>query len=126
LPWLYRKEVENNLEFLTDDQLVQNQNVEKQSYQLSLLRVSAPHFPLSLTTNYNQSLLKKRIAMMNAKRSSVHTAWKYFFLLPLLIVFASLLNEPVVKAQDNKNAENAQNPRTTQTRTRTKTKMATT
>jgi hypothetical protein len=36
-------------------------------------------------------------------------AWKYFFLLPLLIVFASLLNEPVAKAQDNKNAQNAQN-----------------
>lgn len=100
--WLYRKEVENNLEFLTDDQLVQKENVEKSSYQLSLLKVSAPHFPLSLTTNYNQSLLKKRITMMNSKRSSVHTAWKYFFLLPLLIILASVLNEPVAKAQDNK------------------------
>lgn len=98
--WLYRKEVENNLEFLTDDQLVHKQEVEKASYQLSLLKVSSPHFPLSLTTNYNQSLLKKRIVMMNAKKSNVHTAWKYFFLLPLLILFAALLNEPVAYGQE--------------------------
>ena len=82
--WLYRKEVESNLEFLTDDQLVQKEKVERSGYQLNLLKVSAPHFPLSLTTNYNQSLLKKRITMMNTKRSSAHTTWKYFFLLPLL------------------------------------------
>ena len=107
--WLYRKEVESNLEFLTDNQLVQKEKIEKSSYQLSLLKVSAPHFPLSLTTNYNQSLLKKRIAMMNTKRSSVHTTWKYFFLLPLLVVLASLLNEPIAKAQDNKIAKQKKN-----------------
>ena len=104
--WIYRKEVESNLEFLTDDQLIQKEHIEKAGYQLNLLKVSAPHFPLSLTTNYNQSILKTRIAMMNTKRSSVHTAWKYFFLLPLLVAFASLLNEPVAKAQDNTTAQN--------------------
>ncbi|HYE55358.1 MAG TPA: M56 family metallopeptidase, partial [Chitinophagaceae bacterium] len=102
--WVYRKEVENNLEFLTDDQLVQHQEIDPASYQLSLLKVSTPHFPLSLTTNYNQSLLKKRIVMMNAKKSNVHTAWKYFFLLPVLVMFACLLNEPLAQAQDNGNA----------------------
>lgn len=96
--WLYRKEVESNLEFLTDDHMVQREEVEKSSYQMSLLKVSTPHFPLSLTTNYNQSLLKKRIAMMNTKKSNVHTAWKYFFLLPLLVLFAALLNEPTAYA----------------------------
>ena len=97
--WLYRKEIENNLEFLTDDVLVQKEAVEKSSYQLSLLKVSTPQLPLHLTTNYNQSLLKKRILMMNAKKSNLHTTWKYFFLLPLLLVCASLLNEPKLTAQ---------------------------
>jgi BlaR1 peptidase M56 len=97
--WTYRREIESNLEFLTDDQLVQRKEVDKQSYQLSLVKVSAPHFPLSLTTNYNQSILKKRIAMMNTKRSNLHTAWKYFFLLPVLAFLACLLNEPVAKSQ---------------------------
>ena len=96
--WLYRKEVESNLEFLTDEHMVEREAVEPSSYQMSLLKVSTPHFPLSLTINYNQSLLKKRIAMMNAKKSNVHTAWKYFFLLPLLVLFAALLNEPTAYA----------------------------
>jgi beta-lactamase regulating signal transducer with metallopeptidase domain len=104
--WVYRREVESNLEFLTDDQLTQKEAVEKTSYQLNLLKVSAPHFPLSLTTNYNQSILKKRIAMMNAKRSNLHTGWKYFFLLPLLAFFACLLNEPMAKAQTTTINEN--------------------
>lgn len=97
--WLYRKELESNLEFLTDDQLLNNPEIERTSYQMSLLKVSAPHFPLSVTTNYNQSLLKKRLVMMNAKRSNVHTAWKYFFILPVLVLFVCLLNEPRVIAQ---------------------------
>ena len=96
--WIYRREIESNLEFLTDDQLMQ-QKVDKKSYQLNLVKVSAPHFPLSLTTNYNQSILKKRIAMMNLKRSNLHTAWKYFFLLPVLALLACLLNEPMANSQ---------------------------
>ncbi|MEP6583852.1 MAG: M56 family metallopeptidase [Ginsengibacter sp.] len=97
--WLWRKELESNLEFYTDSKLLLHDSVQKQSYQLSLLKVAAPHYPLSLTTNYNQSLLKKRLLMMNAKKSNVHTIWKYFFLLPLMILFVCLFNEPVVKSQ---------------------------
>jgi hypothetical protein len=106
--WIYRREIENNLEFLTDDQLMQQKKIDKQRYQLSLVQVSAPHFPLSLTTNYNQSILKKRIAMMNKKRSNLHTAWKYFFLLPVFAFLACLLNEPIVYGQttDKENAKN--------------------
>jgi hypothetical protein len=106
--WIYRREIESNLEFLTDHQLMQKEKVDKQSYQLSLMKVSAPHFPLSLTTNYNQSILKKRIAMMNTKRSNLHTAWKYFFLLPVFGFLACLLNEPVVYGQTNEK-ENLKN-----------------
>jgi hypothetical protein len=97
--WIYRREMESNLEFLTDDQLMQQKKIDKKSYQLSLMKVSAPHFPLSLTTNYNQSILKKRIAMMNTKRSNLHTAWKYFFLMPVIAFLACLLNEPAAKSQ---------------------------
>jgi hypothetical protein len=110
--WLYRRELENNLEFLTDDELLHDPAVEKTSYQMSLLKVSAPHFPLSLTTNYNQSLLKKRLFMMNSKRSNVHTTWKYFFLLPLLVLLVCLLNEPVAIGQSSavSKKENKQEP----------------
>ncbi|PVX45016.1 BlaR1 peptidase M56 [Flavobacterium sp. 103] len=97
--WQWRKALESNLEFLTDDKMLQQDTVEKESYQFSLLKVAAPHFPLSLTTNYNQSLIKKRIIMMNSKKSSVHTTWKYFFLLPLLVLFVCLFNQPVAQGQ---------------------------
>jgi len=97
--WQWRKALETNLEFLTDDQMLQQDNVEKESYQFSLLQVAAPQFPLSLTTNYNQSLLKKRIIMMNSKKSNVHTTWKYFFLVPLMVLFACLFNQPAAQSQ---------------------------
>jgi len=100
--WQWRKALEINLEFLTDDQMLQQDTVEKESYQFSLLKVAAPQFPLSLTTNYNQSLLKKRIIMMNSKKSNVHTTWKYFFLLPLLVLFACLFNQPAAQSQNLK------------------------
>lgn len=99
--WLYRKELENNLEFLTDDAVLDN-NIEKQSYQESLLKVSAPHLSLGITTNYNQSLLKKRIIMMNTKRSSLRTMWKYFFLAPLLICLMCGLNNTIAYSQAGK------------------------
>lgn len=97
--WQWRKALETNLEFLTDDQMLQQDTVEKESYQFSLLKVAAPQFPLSLTTNYNQSLLKKRIIMMNSKKSNVHTTWKYFFLVPLMVLFACLFNQPAAQSQ---------------------------
>lgn len=99
--WLYRREVENNLEFLADASVLEQ--VERSAYQLSLLRVSAPHLPFSITNNYNQSLLKRRIVMMNSKRSSNHTVWKYFFLIPLLTGLVCALNKPVALGADRKN-----------------------
>jgi len=92
--WLYRTELENNLEFLTDSSVLEHKEIERESYQMSLLKVSAPHLSLGITTNYNQSLLKKRIVMMNAKKSNIHIMWKYFFLVPLLAVLACALNDP--------------------------------
>ncbi len=97
--WIYRRELENNLEFLTDQSVLSNDGVEKETYQVSLLKVSAPHFSLGLTTNYNQSLLKKRIAMMNAKQSNLNSMWKYFFLVPLFGCLMLGLNETVAFGQ---------------------------
>jgi beta-lactamase regulating signal transducer with metallopeptidase domain len=96
--WLYRKAVEDNLEFLTDHDLLKDQQIDPGSYQLSLVKVSAPHFPVSLTTNYNQSILKRRLIMMNAKRSNINTTWKYLFIVPVLMVFVCFLNEPIANA----------------------------
>ena len=97
--WLYRTELENNLEFLTDESVLGHKEVERSSYQMSLLKVSAPHLSLGITTNYNQSLLKRRILMMNSKRSNIHIMWKYFFIIPLLGILACALNDPAAFSQ---------------------------
>src|SRR4030095_13776864 len=54
------------------------------------------------TNNYNQSILKQRIKMMNRKKSSFQTTWKYLFLLSLLAFLACLLNEPTANSQTTK------------------------
>lgn len=97
--WWYRREVENNLEFLTDRSVLEDPEIERLSYQLSLLRVSAPHLPLSITNNYNQSLLKRRIVMMNSQHSARHAIWRYFLLLPILTVLVCTLNKPAALGQ---------------------------
>ncbi len=91
LAWLYRKAIEDNLEYLTDATVLQA-GVDRSAYQLNLLQVAVPSFPLSPTNNYNQSTLKKRIIMMNAKKSSLQTSWKYLFLLPILGLATVALN----------------------------------
>ncbi|MDB5136795.1 MAG: family metallopeptidase, partial [Mucilaginibacter sp.] len=114
--WLYRGELENNLEFLTDEAVLGHNSVEKSSYQMSLLKVSAPHLALSVTTNYNQSLLKKRIVMMNAKKSNIHTMWKYFILVPLMGGLACALNQTVAFSQTVKSAQAKTHPKPKSTR----------
>ena len=94
LIWLLKKEIEKNIEFQTDAILLEETAIDKEQYQLSLLQIAAPHKPLSVTTNYNQSLLKQRILMMNAKKSTLHSYWKYAFLAPVLFGTLLLLNEP--------------------------------
>lgn len=92
--WLYREEVESNLEYLADNEVLHDSAVDRQDYQMNLLKVSVPNLSLRITTNYNQSLLKKRIVMMNAKRSNIHTTWKYLFLLPMMAFLICALNQP--------------------------------
>ena len=52
--WLYKNAIENNLEFITDRQMLVN-GTDQQDYQLSLLRVAAPNQKIALTNKYNQS-----------------------------------------------------------------------
>jgi len=97
--WGYRKIVENNLEYQTDH-LMLHQGTEKEQYQMNLLRISVPQLPLNLTTNYNQSFLKKRLVMMNCKKSSASSSWKYLLVLPLLGLTIITLNPIQLQSQE--------------------------
>lgn len=92
--WILRKEVEKNIEYQTDDILVNGRQEIKEGYQINLVNIAARTKPLAITTNYNQSLIKQRILKMNSKKSNKYNYWKYAFMAPLLFVMLLLLNEP--------------------------------
>ncbi len=96
--WLYRRAVENNLEYLTDAAVLRR-GTDPVGYQLSLLRVALPRHARGLVTNYNQHFLEQRIKMMKTKRSSHRAAWKYLAL-PALLLF-SLSSFNAVAQQSN-------------------------
>ncbi len=96
--WMYRRAINNNLEFLTDDEML-GKGTERETYQMNLLKVCVPEHALTLTTNYNESFLSERIKMMNAKKSSARSSWKYLLVLPLIGFTLATLNavEPIYK-----------------------------
>lgn len=99
--WLYRKAVEDNLEFLTDQTML-NKGADRESYQMNLLKVAAPNYSLAFTNNYNHSILKKRIMMMNIKKSSLRSGWKYLSIIPMLWLSVICLNPVQTAAHTSK------------------------
>lgn len=92
--WLMRKEVIKNIEYQTDDLLLTKVPEEKETYQLNLLKIATYTHPLNITTNYNQSLIKKRILKMNSKKSNINSYWKYAFIAPMLLMMLLAINPP--------------------------------
>ncbi|MEM1326795.1 MAG: ankyrin repeat domain-containing protein [Bacteroidota bacterium] len=98
--WLFRREIEKNIEYQTDYLLTESaEQTVKKDYQLSLVKIAAKTQPLAVTTNYNQSLIKQRILKMNSKRSNPYSYWKYAFVLPLLVGIALAMNQPLSDVQ---------------------------
>ncbi len=83
--WLMKRAVKENLEFITDEKIIKK-GVDKKVYQYSLLDVGNLTAFVPIVNNFNLSDLKKRIRMMNVKRSSRLTLSRYLFILPVLLV----------------------------------------
>ena len=84
--WLYRKAMLQNLEFIADNATFQ-QIENKYEYQKTLLKVVTHQHNLSITNQFYQSLIKKRIVMLHTNQSHKRNAWKYATILPLLTGF---------------------------------------
>lgn len=89
--WLTKQAVKENLEFITDHKILQT-GTDTKSYQYSLLHFSAISNTSPLVNNFNFLTLKKRIIMMNKKRSSAFHATKYVLVMPLVIALALAVN----------------------------------
>lgn len=89
--WLMKKAVRENIEFITDNKIL-NKGIDSKAYQYSLVNVSFAAGPQHIVNHFNLSTIKKRIIMMNAKRSSKVNLTRYAFLMPavvaLLLVFS--------------------------------------
>lgn len=87
--WLYRKAILQNLEFIADSETFQ-QIENKYEYQRTLLKVVTHQHDLSITNQFYQSLIKKRIVMLHTNQSNKRNVWKYATILPLLVGFMLL------------------------------------
>ncbi len=84
--WLYKKAMEQNLEFIADKNTQEQINCKK-SYQHLLLKTSVPYYKMALANNFYNSLIKKRIVMLQKSKSNKFRIWKYALILPLLALF---------------------------------------
>ncbi|NHF59545.1 hypothetical protein FK220_009350 [Flavobacteriaceae bacterium TP-CH-4] len=92
--WFYRKEIEKNIEYQTDDYLLKAKTVESEKYQINLLEIATQQKPLTIVSSYNHSLIKKRIVMMNTKKSNRNNYFKYAFIAPVLFATVLFMNQP--------------------------------
>ena len=102
--WLYKKEVEQNLEFLADNRASSQASCSK-SYQRLLLKTSIPNTQLVFANNFYNSLIKKRIVMLHKNPSNKAHQWKLLLVIPLLATFMFTFNTEVV-AQNKKKVKN--------------------
>jgi len=96
--WLYKKDIEQNLEFIADE-LAQKTSSSQQSYQQLLLKTSIPNYQMALANNFYNSLLKKRIIMLHKVRSNNKSKWKIALITPFLIAFVFTFNTKTIAQQ---------------------------
>ena len=91
----YKKAVIQNLEYIADSEAIA-QIEDKKSYQMVLLKVVSNQNYLPITNHFYQSLIKKRIVMLNKNQSQKRNSWKYAVILPALIGFVMLIQIKVI------------------------------
>ena len=100
LVWLYKNAIVQNLEFIADSEALKNIS-NKKAYQLTLLKITTQENCVAITNHFYQSLIKKRIVMLNKNQSNTRNYWKYALVLPLLGAFVLIFQLKVV-AQERK------------------------
>ena len=93
--WFYHKEIQKNLEFVADD-LAQAQVIERKKYQYLLLKTISPKYKMALTSNFYNSLIKKRINMLHKNRSNKSNQVKFALIVPILMAFVFIFNTEVI------------------------------
>jgi len=98
LVWWYRNTLIQNLEYLADNATVLDLPSLKE-YQYTLLKLATGQPNLSITNQFFNSLIKKRIVMLHQDQSTKQQLWKYGTIVPLLILFLVTFNTKTVAQQ---------------------------
>ena len=102
LIWLYKKAILQNLEFIADHEATKK-IADKKAYQITLLKITTHENCVAISNHFYQSLIKKRIVMLNKNQSNKRNSWKYAAVIPALIAFVILFQIKVIA--QIKNAE---------------------
>ncbi|MCF7568478.1 hypothetical protein L3X37_08885 [Sabulilitoribacter arenilitoris] len=111
ITWFYKKDLQQNLEFIADNK-AQNSTSCKKSYQHLLLKTSLSSQYMALTNNFYSSLTKKRIVMLHKSKSKKRNLFKYALVLPLLAIFLMSFNTEevyVAKVLEDANSVETEN-----------------
>ncbi|OXA91003.1 M56 family metallopeptidase [Flavobacterium hercynium] len=100
--WLYKKAILQNLEFIADSE-ASKKIADKKAYQYTLLRITTHETCVAITNHFYQSLIKKRIVMLNKNQSKKRNYWKYYAIIPALVAFVLLFQiKTVAQERENK------------------------
>ncbi|WP_294824530.1 M56 family metallopeptidase [uncultured Flavobacterium sp.] len=100
LVWMYRKSISQNLEFIADAAAIRLTE-DRRAYQKTLLKITMQPDCTNLTNHFYQSLIKKRIVMLNKQQSKKWNSWKYASVLPLLAIFMLLFQVRTIAQEKN-------------------------
>ena len=93
--WFYKNAIMQNLEFIADSEASKNIS-DKKAYQITLLKITTQENCVAISNHFYQSLIKKRIVMLNKNQSKNSNYWKYFSVLPALIAFVLFFQIEVI------------------------------
>ncbi|MEM8897163.1 MAG: M56 family metallopeptidase [Bacteroidota bacterium] len=96
--WLFRKEIIEVHEYEADQEVL-NHNIDKKTYQLTILKYAVGTQKFALASAFNQLQTLTRIHMMNKKRSSAASRLTILSLIPIGII-CLLLNSAFRPATD--------------------------
>ncbi|OPZ29966.1 MAG: transport protein TonB [Bacteroidetes bacterium ADurb.BinA174] len=88
IAWLIKRETAINLEHLADNGVLRK-GVSSRDYQYHLLRLTYHQNATQIVNNFNVSLLKQRITMMNKTKSPARKLAKYLIALPLALLLVA-------------------------------------
>jgi hypothetical protein len=98
--WLYKKAILQNLEFIADSE-ASKKIADKKAYQITLLKITTHENCVAITNHFYQSLIKKRIVMLNKNQSNKWNSWKYALVVPVLAAFMLYFQVKVVAQEKN-------------------------